>query len=27
VAAILARHAPAAARANSLYWQLFQRAI
>ena len=27
VTAILARHAPAAARANSLYWQLFQRAI
>lgn len=27
VAAILARHAPAAARANSLYWQLFQRVI
>jgi hypothetical protein len=25
VAAILTRHAPAAARANSLYWQLFQR--
>lgn len=24
-AAILARHAPAAARSNSLYWQLFQR--
>jgi hypothetical protein len=25
VAAIIARHAPAAARSNSLYWQLFQR--
>lgn len=25
LAAILARHAPAAARMNSLYWQLFQR--
>ena len=25
IAAILARHAPAAARMNSLYWQLFQR--
>jgi hypothetical protein len=25
VAAIITRHAPAAARANSLYWQLFQR--
>lgn len=27
ITAILARHAPAAARANSLYWQLFQRVI
>ena len=27
VTAILARHAAAAARANSLYWQLFQKAI
>jgi hypothetical protein len=27
IAAILTRHAPAAARANSLYWQLFQRLV
>lgn len=27
VAAILTRHAPAAARSNSLYWQLFQRVL